>query len=135
MFPLQNRREFLGALVLGLAAPRGYARASQIAASKLTENITLITGAGGNIVVLNQPDGLLLVNGSRPEMAADLLKFLSDQFKGQAVKAIINTDWHLDHTGSNEMFRKAGSKIYAHENTKLWIGADFYSDWEKRVYK
>jgi glyoxylase-like metal-dependent hydrolase (beta-lactamase superfamily II) len=135
MFPVQNRREFLGTLVLGLAAAQGYARASQIASSKLTENLTLITGAGGNIVVLNQPDGLLLVNGSRPEMAVELMKFLSDQFKGKPVKALFNTDWHLEHTGSNEMFKKAGTKIYAHENTKLWIGADFYSDWEKRAYK
>ena len=135
MLPAQTRREFLGTLVVGLTAAKAFAQPSQIAVSKLTDNLALITGAGGNIVVLNQPDGLLLVNGSRPEMAADLMKFLSDQFKGQTVKAIFNTDWHLDHTGSNEMFRKAGSKIYAHENTKLWIGADFYSDWEKRVYK
>lgn len=135
MLPAQSRREFLGTLVLGLAATKAYARPSQIASSKLTDNLWLITGAGGNIVVLNQPDGLLLVNGSRPETAADLMKFLSDQFKGQPVKAVFNTDWHLDHTGSNEMFRKAGAKIYAHENTKLWIGADFYSDWEKRAYK
>jgi glyoxylase-like metal-dependent hydrolase (beta-lactamase superfamily II) len=135
MLPAQTRREFLGTLVLGLTAAKAFARPSQIALSKLTENLTLVTGAGGNIVVLNQPDGLLLVNGSLPEMAGGLRTFLSDQFKGQPVKGLFNTDWHLDHTGSNESFKKAGAKIYAHENTKLWIGADFYSDWEKRAYK
>lgn len=135
MFPVQTRRRFLSTLALAFAAHKTFAFPSQMASTKLTENLTLITGAGGNIVVLSQPEGLLLVNGSSPEMAADLMKYLSDQFKGQPVRAVFNTDWHLDHTGSNELFRKAGAKIYAHENTKLWIGADFYSDWDKHTYK
>src|SRR5204863_637261 len=63
------------------------------------------------------------------------IKFLAEQFKGQKVTALFNTDWHLEHTGSNDAFRKAGAKIIAHENTKLWIGADFYSDWEQKRYK
>src|SRR5215471_4785058 len=135
MLPIQSRREFLSTLAIAFAARKALAGPSQIASTKLTDNLTLITGAGGNIVVLSQPEGLLLVNGSSPEMAADLMKHLSDQFKGQPVKAVFNTDWHLDHTGSNEMFKKAGAKILAHENTKLWIGADFYSDWDKHTYK
>ena len=135
MLPIQSRREFLSTLAIAFAARRALAGPSQIASTKLTDNLTLITGAGGNIVVLSQPDGLLLVNGSLPESAGDLGKFLSDQFKGQPVKVLFNTDWHLDHTGSNEMFKQAGAKILAHENTKLWIGADFYSEWDKRTYK
>jgi len=135
MLPIQSRREFLSTLAIALAARKALAGPSQIASTKLTDNLTLITGAGGNIVVLSQPDGLLLVNGSLPESAGDLGKFLSDQFKGQPVKVLFNTDWHLDHTGSNEMFKQAGAKILAHENTKLWIGADFYSEWDKRTYK
>src|SRR5262249_19950088 len=65
----------------------------------------------------------------------DLVKFLDKEFKGQHVTTLFNTDWHLEHTGSNETFRKSEAKIMAHENTKLWIGADFYSDWENRRYK
>jgi glyoxylase-like metal-dependent hydrolase (beta-lactamase superfamily II) len=129
-----SRRDFVSGLILAFTS-KAIARPAQISSTRLTDNLTLITGAGGNIVVLTQPDGLLLVNGSLPEAAPDLMKFLSDQFKGRPVKAVFNTDWHLDHTGSNEMFKKTGAKIYAHENTKLWIGADFYSDWEKHEYK
>jgi glyoxylase-like metal-dependent hydrolase (beta-lactamase superfamily II) len=135
MFPVQTRRGFLSTLALALASTKAFGRAAPIAATKLTDNLTLVTGAGGNIVVLNGPDGLLLVNGSLPETAPDLVKFLADQFKGQRVQVLFNTCWHLDHTGSNDTLKKAGVKILAHENTKLWIGADFYSDWEKRAYK
>jgi glyoxylase-like metal-dependent hydrolase (beta-lactamase superfamily II) len=140
MFSTSNRRDFLKSFAAGAAglslsrAALGQA-AGPITASKLTDNLTIVTGAGGNIVILSQPDGLLLVNGSLPERSADLTKFLADQFKGQPVRALFNTAWRYEHTGSNEAFKKSGAKIMAHENTKLWIGADFYSDWEKRRYK
>src|SRR2546422_10187557 len=98
------RRDFLALLGFS-AASAAFARPSQIASTKLTDNLTLLTGAGGNIVVLDGPDGLLLVNGSLPEMAADLKSFL-----GRDVKVLFNTDWHLDHTGSNETLKKAGAK-------------------------
>jgi glyoxylase-like metal-dependent hydrolase (beta-lactamase superfamily II) len=135
MLPKQGRREFLSTLFLAVMAKKAFAVPTQIASTKLTDNLTLITGAGGNIVVLNTPEGLLLVNGGLAETASDLMKFLSDQFKGQPVKTLFNTDWHLEHTGSNDAFKKAGAKIMSHENTKLWIGADFYSDWDKHTYK
>jgi glyoxylase-like metal-dependent hydrolase (beta-lactamase superfamily II) len=101
----------------------------------LTDNLTVVSGAGGNVVVLDGPENLLLVNGSSPERTSDLIRFLNEQFKGKRVACVFNTDWHLEHTGSNEAFRKTGAKIIAHENTKLWIGADFYSDWEQKRYK
>jgi glyoxylase-like metal-dependent hydrolase (beta-lactamase superfamily II) len=141
MFSSSNRRDFLKAVAgaaAGLSLSRnalGIEADTRITATKITENLTLLSGAGGNIVVLNQAEGLLLVNGSAPERSADLMKFVEDQFKGQPVKSVFNTDWHLEHTGSNPAFRKAGAKIMAHENTKLWIGADFYSAWEKKRYK
>jgi glyoxylase-like metal-dependent hydrolase (beta-lactamase superfamily II) len=135
MLPKQGRREFLSTLLLAVMAKKAFSVPTQIASTKLKDNLTLVTGAGGNIVVLNTPEGLLLVNGGLAETATDLMKFLSDQFKGQPVKTVFNTDWHLEHTGSNEAFKKAGAKIMSHENTKLWIGADFYSDWDKHTYK
>ena len=136
-----NRRDFVKSLA-GAAAGVSLCRTafaiaedSPITATPLTDSLTLIRGAGGNIVVLNQPEGLLLVNGALTERTADLLRFLDERFNGQRVTAMFNTDWHLEHTGSNEAFRKSGAKIIAHENTKLWIGADFYSDWENKRYK
>ena len=35
---------------------------------------------------------------------------------------LINTHWHPEQTGSNERLGKAGARIIAHENTKLWLG-------------
>src|SRR5204862_1686024 len=41
----------------------------------------------------------------------------------------------LENTGSNEVLGKAGTKIIAHENTKLWLGTDIDVEWQKRTYK
>ena len=48
---------------------------------------------------------------------------------------LFNTDWHPEHTGSNETLGKGGAKIIAHENTKQYLGAEIYVDWQKRTYK
>jgi glyoxylase-like metal-dependent hydrolase (beta-lactamase superfamily II) len=134
-----HRRIFLQQLVMGAAgltlSRASFAAEAAITATPITDTLTLVAGASGNVVVLRQAEGLLLVNGSLPEQSADLLKFIAERFHGARVIWLFNTDWHLEHTGSNEAFRKTGTKIIAHENTKLWIGADFYSDWEKKRYK
>jgi len=136
-----NRRDLLKAFAGAAAGASitkigfGAAGDSSVTTTKLTDKLWVVGGAGGNVVVLAQPEGLLLVNGGLPERTNDLLKFLENEFKGPRVSAVFNTDWHLEHTGSNEAFRKSGAKIIAHENTKLWIGADFFSDWENKQYK
>lgn len=141
MFSRSDRRDFLRTLAgaaAGLSLPRrAFAETSPgpITANRLTDNFVWITGAGGNVLAVSGPDGLLMVNGGLAERSADLMKVISDQFEGQPVRVLFNTDWHLEHTGLNETIRKAGAKVMAHENTKLWIGADFYSDWEKKSYK
>jgi cyclase len=139
MFSVSNRRGFLKTLIKGAAgiplARAAYGQQSAITATRLTENLVQIIGAGGNVVVLHGPDGLLMIDGSLPERSSELLRFLSDEFKNQPVRVAFNTDWHLEHTGSNDGLKKTGAKIIAHENTKLWIGADFFCDWQNRAYK
>jgi cyclase len=104
-------------------------------ATKLNERFVLITGAGGNVLAVTGPEGLLLVDGGLPERSAELLKLAYAETGAQRVSMLFNTHWHWDHTGSNETLGKAGAKILAHENTKLWLGGDFFSEWENRAYK
>jgi glyoxylase-like metal-dependent hydrolase (beta-lactamase superfamily II) len=113
----------------------GQERNAAITTTRLTDNLTLISGAGGNVVVFNGPDGQLMVNGGLPEKSADLLKVVAAQSPASRVQALFNTDWHWENTGSNETLGKAGAKIIAHENTKLWLGAEIDVEWQKRIYK
>jgi cyclase len=146
MVPATNRRDFLEILLgsaAGLALPSrvfGQSPASvtsvtSIARIPLDDNLIHFTGAGGNVVVVTGPDGLVMVNGGREEMSPNLLKAVAESTGGKRVQTLFNTDWHREHTGSNETVGKAGAKIIAHEHTKQYLGAEIYVDWQNRTYK
>jgi cyclase len=131
-----DRRSFLKAAVAGAAgvslALRAFARSEPepIVVVPLADNVVQITGAGGNVVAVSGPDGVLLIDSGLEERSKDLMKAVEKLPGGQHVHTLINTHWHWDHTGGNERFGKDKVKILAHENTKLWLGADFYCDWQ-----
>ena len=106
-----------------------------MAATRLGDNLTLITGAGGNVVVVNGADSLAMVNGGRLAHSAALLKMVAAQAPGKPITTLFNTDWHPDHSGSNEALGKTGATIIAHENTKQYMGAELIVDWQHQTYK
>lgn len=131
-----DRRSFLKAALAGFAgasfALRGLARSSSeaIAVVPLAAGIVQITGAGGNVVALTGSDGVLLVDSGLAERSKALARIVVGLPGGKHVHTLINTHWHWDHTGGNARFAKDKPKIIAHQNTKLWLGADFYCDWQ-----
>jgi glyoxylase-like metal-dependent hydrolase (beta-lactamase superfamily II) len=108
---------------------------SSIAPVRLSDNLFTISAGASNVIAAAGPDGVLLVNGGPADRSADLLKAVGDQFNGKPVQYLVNTDWHPEHTGSNETLGKAGVKIIAHENTKLYLSEDIYVDWQNKTYK
>jgi len=143
--PVFDRRNFIaqaiggvaGIALLGQTSSPAFARerAAALRSTALGDGLTLIEGAGSNVVTLANDEGVLMIDGGLAEHSSDLLKLVSQQSGGHAVKTAFNTHWHWDHTGSNEKLGKAGAKIIAHENTKLWLGADFFVEWQNRAYK
>jgi cyclase len=130
-----HRRELLR--LLACAAP-GLPLFGQSAAApkttRLAKNVLLIGGAGANVVVLTGPDGALLVDGGLAENSPELLKTIASETGGLPVRVLFNTHWHPEQTGSNAAVRQAGGKIVAHENTRLWMGAQVRVEWQKRTY-
>ena len=131
------RRQFLQ-LLLGSAAAASMpwrARAdASIVATRLTPTVLVITGAGGNVVVLDSPDGLLMVHGGRHEQSPELLQVVARECGGRRVVTLFNTDWHPTHTGSNESLAATGTRVLAHENTKQYLAAERVIDWENKTY-
>ena len=63
-------------------------------------------GPDGNTVVLDAPDGLIVVDtGRHPDHAEKILAYAKSV--GKPVAAIVNSHWHLDHTTGNMDLRKA----------------------------
>lgn len=132
-----DRRSFLKAAVAGAAGAslsfRTLARATTaapIVAVPLGPNLVQFAGAGGNVVALTGADGVILVDGGSEDRSRDLLKAVAKLPGGGRIHAAFNTHWHYDHTGSNERLGRDKVRIIAHENTKGWLGADFYCDWQ-----
>jgi cyclase len=137
LFP-PSRRAFLRSLTAGAAGAflcRSAFAQTSLEVKKLTDNFLLITGGGGNVLAVIGADGVLLVNGGSAERSADLLALVAHHSGGKPVQFLFNTCWHPQHTGSNETLGKAGAKIIAHENTKLWLGTEIDCAWQKRTYE
>jgi cyclase len=126
-----QRRQFLRA-VAGSAAALSFTRVARAqaapAVTKLTDKIRVVTGAGNNIVVLGADGGSLLVDCGDAAHAPDVLKLAGN------VKTVINTHWHLESTGGNDVMAKAGAKLVSHVNTQLWMTQEILHDWENKTY-
>jgi glyoxylase-like metal-dependent hydrolase (beta-lactamase superfamily II) len=121
-----GRREFLQALAgaAAVALPRTLGAQTGPVASRLTERVTLITGAGNNVIALAGDTGSLLVDAGDAAHGADVLKLAGK------VSTVFNTHYHLESTGGNDAMAMAGAKIVAHMNTKLWMTQEIVRDWE-----
>src|ERR1700743_1975764 len=99
------------------------AATAKVTVQNLRRNISILSGAGGNMAVLTGSDGKLLVDAgimpARPHVSQVLASI-----NGDPIRLLINTHWHFDHTGGNEWVHEAGASILAHENTRKWLSKD-----------
>lgn len=100
-----------------LTAMRAQMGAAPIQTQPLAENLTLLSGPGGNVVVLNGPDGKIVVDTFLLP-AWPKLKETLDGLGNAPLKTVIDTHWHFDHTDNNGNLHAAGATVLAHENTK-----------------
>lgn len=136
-----KRRTFIQALmatncITAMTWPLvSYAASQNLKTEQITERISVITGAGGNVVVYKGNQGLTLIDSGDQENSAQLLSVVDELSGNTPIHTLFNTHWHEDHTGGNELIHARGAKIIAHENTKLWLGADFDVEWRQWSHK
>jgi cyclase len=99
------------------AAIRAQVGATPIQTQKLAENLTMLSGPGGNVVVLNGADGKIVVD-TFLSPAWPKLKETLDGLGNAPLKTVIDTHWHFDHVDNNAALHAAGATVLAHENTK-----------------
>lgn len=100
-----------------LASMRAKFNAAPLKTQRLGEDITMFSGPGGAVVVLNGPDGKFVVD-TFVAPAWPRLKEALDGLGDAPVKCVIDTHWHFDHTDNNAPLHAAGATVIAHENTK-----------------
>jgi cyclase len=75
----------------------------EIKVKKVSGNVYMLEGAGGNIGVSVGADGILIVDDQFAPLAEKIKAALKTLGEGK-LKFILNTHWHGDHTGGNAAF-------------------------------
>src|SRR5258705_6661483 len=105
----------------------------EIKPTRLTQNLYLLEGEGGNIGVSAGDDGVFVIDDQFARLTARILaaiKAISDQ----PVRFLINTHWHYDHTGGNENLGKAGVVIVAQDNVRKRLTSKTAIEFFKSAY-
>src|SRR6478609_1815063 len=84
---------------------------------KVTDNIYMLQGAGGNIGVLIGKDGTLMIDDQFAPLSNKINGAIKTLDPGE-IKFLINTHVHGDHSGGNDNFKKMGITIVAHDQVR-----------------
>jgi glyoxylase-like metal-dependent hydrolase (beta-lactamase superfamily II) len=91
----------------------------EIKATKVSGNIYMLEGAGGNIGVSIGEDGIVIVDDEYAPLADKIQKALKGLgITDKPVRFVINTHYHGDHTGGNGPFSGTGSTVIAQDNVR-----------------
>lgn len=103
--------------VLTLTITTSLADEVKITASKVSEQIYMLTGKGGNIGLFVGQDGTFLIDDQFAPLTANILKTI-ESVGGEHPRFLINTHYHGDHTGGNENLGKGGTLVFSHHNVR-----------------
>ena len=116
---MRKRRYLLSALLasatLPLFAQQNFDKVT-IQTTKVAGNVYMLTGAGGNIGVSVGDDGVVIVDDQFAPLAPKIKAALAAITK-QPLRFVLNTHYHGDHTGGNEVFGRE-APIIAHHNVR-----------------
>ena len=95
-----------------------WGRSGDISAFHVQGNVDLLVGAGGNIVVQTGDEGVLVVDTGLA-MYADKVLAAIRKLSDKPIRYVVNTHFHADHTGGNEVLGKAGSTTQGNPTPKV----------------
>ncbi len=112
------------------------AQSAGITVQAINPDLALIAGNGGNVLVRKASNGeLLAVDGGQSANAASLFDSIRNTLGSDRITTLINTHWHHEQTGLNEVLGERGIRIFAHENTRQWLGTRITRPWETTVFE
>jgi len=91
----------------------------EIKVSKVSGNIYLLQGAGGNIAASLGDDGILIVDTEYAPLADKIQAALKGiGVTDKPVRFVVNTHYHGDHTNGDSAWGARGATIIANENLR-----------------
>jgi len=108
----------LGVVVFALVIVGSWVwwRLGHIDVQKVTDDLYMMTGIGGNVGVLLTKEGVVVVDTMTFVRQGDAIRARIDELTDKPVVAIINTHYHRDHTHGNPAFAP-GTKVVSTDKT------------------
>ena len=103
----------------------------EIKVTKVSGNVYMLEGAGGNIGVSVGPDGILIVDDQFAPLADKIKAALKTLGEGK-LKFVLNTHYHGDHTGGNIAFA-SDAPIIAQTNVRKRLSEEQKSKFFNRT--
>lgn len=123
----------LSLLLLVVCADRLFAQQPQdfskvqVETRKVSGNVYMLVGAGGNIAVSVGDDGVLIVDTEYAPMF-DKIEAALKKMSDKPVRLVVDTHWHLDHASGNGNFARAGAVIMAQDNVRRILASGTMRD-------
>lgn len=118
----------IAVLLVGLGA-YVYSQLRAIEVEKLSEDLHVLRGMGGNTAVLRTDAGTVIVDTMTFPMQGRQIREVATELTGADTVMIINTHYHLDHTHGNPAF-EPGTRVLSTERTLSHLNAldaDFWA--------
>jgi len=100
---------------LGAAALLSAAASPPPDVRHLSGDVSVLIGTSCNVLILPSDGGALIVDDQRRSDLPETLAAVSQVSKAP-VRYVIDTHWHLDHSGGNGSFAASGASIIAQRN-------------------
>ena len=80
--------------------------------------------SGSNAGFVIGDDGVLVIDSFFTEEAAKALVAEIRKLTPKPIRFVVNTHYHIDHTGGDAVLRDAGAVIVAHRNVQRWVHSE-----------
>jgi glyoxylase-like metal-dependent hydrolase (beta-lactamase superfamily II) len=115
--------------LVGVLAVYLYNRVTVLDHEAVTDSVSVIYGAGGNVAVLRTQSGAVVVDTMTFPIQGRRILVLAEKLGGGPTQAVINTHYHADHTHGNPAW-PAGTRIVATERTRAYLERFDSAFWE-----
>ena len=101
----------------------GEAQPAQLTLAPVAGPVSVVQGGGGNIGVVADPAGLVLIDAMEQRVGDAVRTAIADVPGSGHIRLVVNTHWHADHTDGNRALG-AGAVIVAHEHVRDLLSKD-----------
>lgn len=99
----------------------------QIGTELVADGLYMLTGSGGNIGVSVGADGVVLIDDQYAPLVEKIRAAVA-KLSDEPVLMVLNTHWHFDHTGGNELLAGGGAVVIAHENVRKRMSVRHFNE-------